>query len=225
MKILLIEDELQLAQSILSYLQQEGFLCEWAKAWDEGDEKIYIYNYDCALIDITLPGGSGLELVKQLKQRHPETGIIIISAKNAIDDKINGLDLGADDYMTKPFHLAELNSRIRSLLRRRKFGGNQEIVFSEICILPDEQQVKVHGEKVLLTKKEYDLLLFFIANKNRVLTKEAIAEHLWGDHADMVDSLDFIYSHIKNLRKKLEERGSLDYIQTVYGAGYKFSLR
>ncbi len=223
MKILLIEDEVQLAQTIISYLQLEGYQCEWAKVWDEGDEKIYIYTYDCALIDITLPGGSGLQLVKQLKQSHPETGIIIISAKNSIDDKITGLDLGADDYMTKPFHLAELNSRLKSIQRRRKFGGSQEIIFNEICILPEEQMVMVYGHKVILTKKEYDLLLFFISNKNRVLTKEAIAEHLWGDHSDMLDSFDFIYSHIKNLRKKLEEKGSQDYIQTIYGAGYKFS--
>lgn len=225
MKILLIEDEVQLAQIIISYLQEEGYLCEWAKLWEEGDEKIYMYAYDCALIDITLPGGSGLELVRQLKHLHPETGIIIISAKNSLDDKIEGLDLGADDYMTKPFHLAELNSRIKSVLRRRIFGGSQEIVFSEICILPEEQVVTVYGHKVILTKKEYDLLVFFISNKNRVLTKEAIAEHMWGDHSDMLDSFDFIYSHIKNLRKKLEEKGAQDYIQTVYGAGYKFSLR
>lgn len=225
MKILLIEDEVQLAQTIISCLQQEGYVCEWAKTLDEAEEKIYIYAYDCALIDLTLPGGSGLQLLELLKQGHPETGIIIISAKNSLDDKIKGLDLGADDYMTKPFHLAELNSRIKSLIRRRKFGGNQEIVFSEICILPDEQVVTVHDNRVVLTKKEYDLLLFFISNKNRVLTKEAIAEHLWGDHSDMLDSFDFIYSHIKNLRKKLEEKGALDYIKTVYGAGYKFSLR
>ena len=225
MKILLVEDEIQLLDTLVLYLQNEGFIVESATRWSEGDEKIYMYSYDCALIDITLPGGSGLKLVSHLKALHPETGIIIISAKNSLEDKIAGLDLGADDYITKPFHLAELNSRIKSVIRRRKFGGNNELVFSEICIHPDQQTVKVHDAKVPLTKKEFDLLLFFIYNANRILTKEAIAEHLWGDHAEMMDSFDFIYSHIKNLRKKLLEKGAEDYIQTVYGTGYKFGLR
>lgn len=225
MKILLVEDEVQLAETLISYLRSEGYICEWAKQWSEGDEKIYLYEYDCALIDITLPGGSGLKLVHQLKKGHPETGIIILSARNSLEDKIEGLDLGADDYMTKPFHLAELNSRIKSLIRRRKFGGTTEVVFGDLHIHPDQQTVVIHGEKVMLTKKEFDLLLFFIANANRVLTKEAIAEHLWGDHSDMMDSFDFIYSHIKNIRRKLMEKGSDDYIQTVYGAGYKFGLK
>ncbi len=224
MKILLVEDEVQLADSIIAYLKNEGYVCEWAKHWDDGDEKIAIYEYDCALVDITLPGGNGLELVKLLKKINPKTGIIIISAKNSLDDKIKGLDLGADDYITKPFHLAEVNSRIKSVLRRRKFEGNKEMVFGEITIIPEEQNVTVNNEKVILTKKEFDLLLFFISNQNRVLTKESIAEHLWGDHSDMVDSFDFIYSHIKNLRKKLIEKGCNDYVRTIYGMGYKFSL-
>ncbi|MEO6132504.1 MAG: response regulator transcription factor [Saprospiraceae bacterium] len=224
MKILLIEDELHLGESINAYLKNEGYVCEWAKHFDDGDEKIAIYQYDCALVDITLPGGNGLELVKIIKDTFPRTGIIIISAKNALDDKIRGLDLGADDYITKPFHLAELNSRIKSVLRRRKFEGNKEVIFGEITIIPEEQLVNINNERVILTKKEFDLLLFFVSNKNRVLTKEAIAEHLWGDHADMIDSFDFIYSHIKNLRKKLIEKGGNDYVQTIYGMGYKFSL-
>lgn len=224
MKILLVEDEEQLGRTLVSFLQEEGYVCEWAKHWAEGDDKIYVYTYDCALVDITIPGGSGLTLVSALKKNHPETGIIILSAKNSIDDKVKGLDLGADDYLTKPFHLAELNSRIKSVLRRRKFGGNTELVFGDLILHPDQQTVKSSGSQVILTRKEFDLLLYFISNANRVVTKEAIAEHLWGDHSDMMDSFDFIYSHIKNLRKKLMEKGTEDYIQTVYGIGYKFCL-
>jgi DNA-binding response OmpR family regulator len=173
-------------------------------------------------VDITIPGGSGLDIIRELKKKGSEAGIIIISAKNSIEDKISGLDLGADDYLTKPFHLSELNSRIKSIVRRRSFKGSNEICFHEISIVPDEMLVSVNKKTVTLTKKEFDLLLFFISNKNRVITKESIAEHLWGDDMDTADSFDFIYSHIKNLRKKLVEKGSEDYIQTVYGMGYKF---
>jgi DNA-binding response OmpR family regulator len=225
MKILLVEDEPLLADSILAFLKKEGYLCEWAPQFDRADEKVALYDYDCALVDITLPGGSGLTIVKTLKKFSPKTGIIIISAKNSLDDKITGLDLGADDYIAKPFHLSELNSRIKAVLRRRNFDGNNEIIFEEIHINPDSQEVFIHDHQLILTKKEYDLLLFFISNKTRVLTKESIAEHLWGDHMDLADSFAFIYSHIKNLRRKLLEKGAGDYIKTVYGSGYKFSLR
>ncbi|MBC8173529.1 MAG: response regulator transcription factor [Chitinophagales bacterium] len=225
MKILLVEDEVALADSVILFLKKEGYVCEWVQNFRAGDDKVVMYEYDCALIDITLPGGSGLDIVKALKQHNPKTGIIIISAKNSLDDKITGLDLGADDYLTKPFHLTELNARIKSVIRRRNFEGNKEIIFAEIKIIPDSNTVTVHAEQVTLTKKEYDLLLFFIANKNRVLTKESIAEHVWGDNTDMADSFDFIYSHIKNLRKKLLDKGCEDYIHTIYGMGYKFAER
>ncbi len=223
--MLLVEDEQHVADSIISYLQQEGNICEWAMSFEDADERIAIYQYDCALIDITLPGGSGLDLIQAIKSHHPDTGIIIISAKGSLEDKINGLDLGADDYLSKPFHLAELNSRIKSILRRRKFGGNKKMVVGNLIVSPDEQTVEANGDRMILTRKEYDLLLFFISNQNRMLTKEAIAEHLWGDHADMMDSFDFIYSHIKNLRKKLEDCGCREYVSTVYGVGYKFSIQ
>jgi DNA-binding response OmpR family regulator len=225
MKILLIEDEPLLADSIIAFLKKEGYICEWAKDFPAGEEKIFSYEYDCTLIDITLPGGNGLNIIKTLKKHNPKTGIIIISARNSTDDKITGLDLGADDYIVKPFHLAELNSRIKSVLRRRNFEGNNSIEFEEIYINPDSQEVAINNDKLVLTKKEYDLLLFFIANKNRVLTRESIAGHLWGDHIDAADSFDFIYSHIKNLRKKLLEKGCPDYIKTLYGSGYKFGIR
>ena len=225
MKILLVEDEKGLSDSISTFLKQEGYLCEVVTDFKSADEKIELYQYDCILIDINLPDGNGLNLVKTLKRLKAKAGIVIISARNSVDDKIEGLDLGADDYLSKPFSLAELNSRIKSVLRRRKFDGNDEIVFNEITIKPNESTVLVNGASVTLTKKEYDLILFLISNKNRILTKETIAEHLWGDDMDMADSYDFIYTHIKNLRKKLVEKGCQDYMKTVYGMGYKFTTQ
>ena len=223
MKLLLVEDEKHLADSILSYLRTEGYLCEWASDFVSASQKIALYAYDCALIDVTLPGGNGLDLVRQFKQQDSAAGIIVISARNALDDKIAGLDIGADDYLTKPFHLSELNARIKSLIRRRTFQGRQDIVFREITVQRESLDVLVNTESIPLTKKELDLLLYFIANQNRVLTKESIAEHLWGEQADSLNSLDFIYTHIKNLRKKLVEKGCPDYIRSVYGMGYKFT--
>lgn len=223
MKILVIEDEKELRKSIVTYLSQEGYLCESASGFKEGMEKLAGYEYDCLIIDINLPGGSGLDLIREFKKNSSsEAGIIIISARNALEDKITGLEIGADDYLTKPFHLPELNARIKSIIRRRSFRGSNEIVFNEIRVLPDSREVFVNDEGVTLTAKEYDLLLFFIANKGRVLSKDSIAEHLWGDYMDQADSFDFIYTHIKNLRKKLIQQGSKDYITSVYGIGYKF---
>jgi DNA-binding response OmpR family regulator len=223
MKILVIEDEIALCETIVAYLEEEGYRCEQVGTVELGSEKVNLYEYDCMLVDIGLPDGSGLSLIKELKKCHPETGIIIISAKNSLDDKIAGLDLGADDYLTKPFHLPELNSRIKSLLRRRKFEGRQELVIDKITILPEGKQVLIGGDTLPLTRKEFDLLMFFISNRGRVLTKESIAEHLWGDFADSADSFDFVYSHIKNLRRKLMEKAGTDYFHNVYGTGYIFS--
>jgi DNA-binding response OmpR family regulator len=223
MKILLIEDETALSDSVLMYLKEEGYICEWAGDFDTAQEKIELYEYDCVVVDIMLPDGSGLDIIRELKHRKIPAGIIIISAKNSLEDKIAGLEIGSDDYMTKPFHLSELNARLKALIRRRTFAGNQAIVFHEIRILPEQMQVFVHEENMILTKKEYDLLLYFIANPQRVLTKESIVEHLWGDESDSLDSFDFLYTHIKNLRKKLIEKNCQDYIQSVYGIGYKMS--
>lgn len=225
MKILVVEDEKFLGESIVTFLSKEGYICEWVKNFEEGEKKIFIYEYDCVLMDITLPDGNGLKLVESLKKKNLKTGIIIISAKNSIDDKISGLDLGADDYLTKPFHLAELNSRIKSVLRRRNFEGSREIILKNIKVIPDIQEVYVNGKLINFTKKEFSLLLFFITNKNRILTKESIAEHLWGDDADMFDSFDMIYSHIKNLRKKIVDEEGNTFIQSVYGIGYKFFVK
>lgn len=224
MKILLIEDEKALAINIQKFLIGEGYICEWVSNLPEAEEKIGVYEYDCVLVDIMLPNGSGFSIVELLKKKQSPTGIIIISAKNALDDKIKGLDLGADDYLTKPFHLTELNSRVKSVLRRRQFGGNNEIIFGKIKILPEAKEVWVDSKSIIFTRKEYDLLMYFIANNNRVLPKSTISEHLYGDEIDQSDTFDFLYSHIKNLRKKLIEASCPDYVQTLYGVGYKFSL-
>jgi DNA-binding response OmpR family regulator len=222
MKILVIEDEKDLRESIITYLKQEGYICESASNFREAEDKILVYKYDCIIVDITLPGGSGFELIKDLKKASMEGGVIIISAKNSLDDKIKGLELGSDDYITKPFHLPELNARIKSIIRRSNFKGNTEIRFNEIKIQPSSHEVFVNDKIVSLTMKEFDLLLFFISNKGKVIPKDSIAEHLWGDNMDQADSFEFIYTHIKNLRKKLIQMGCNDYINTVYGIGYKF---
>ncbi len=223
MKLLLIEDEKDLGEVMMSSLTREGYVCEWITKMSDAKEKVSLYSYDCILVDIGLPDGNGLEVIQEIKKFKSKAGIIIISAKNSVDDKIIGLDLGADDYLAKPFNLAELNSRIRSVLRRRNFDGSNEIIANEMKILPNERVVKVHSIDLPLTKKEYELLLFFVVNKNKVITKESIAEHLWGDEMDMADSFDFIYTHIKNLRKKLIEGGCQDNIKTVYGMGYRYN--
>jgi DNA-binding response OmpR family regulator len=222
MKVLLIEDEKSLADSIESYLKQEGYICEVASDFNSADEKAKLSDYDCVLLDITLPGGNGLDILNNLKKQKPDAAVIIISARNSLDDKIKGLEIGADDYLTKPFHLPELNARLKSVVRRRNFSGSNELVFDEIKVDLSEMVARVKGEPLILTKKEYELLLFFIANTNHVVTKESIAGHLWEKETDMADSFDFIYSHIKNLRKKIMEKGGVDYIHTVYGIGYKF---
>ncbi len=224
MKILLIEDEPELRDSILKYLKEENYRVETAEDFQMAFQKAGSYDYDCVLVDVSLPGGSGLEIIKSLKENKSTAGIIVISAKNSLPDKIAGLELGADDYLSKPFHLAELNARIRALIRRKNFSGESKISVNEIMVLPDERRVFVNTQEVMLTAKEFDLLLYFIANKNRVVSKNAIAEHLSGEFADHLDNHDFIYSHIKNLRKKLMEQRCKDYISTVYGIGYHFKI-
>lgn len=223
MKILLIEDEKHLANSIKQYLTFEGYLCETCLTFNCAIEKINLYQYDCIIVDIMLPDGNGIKIVEKLKSINNTAGIIIISAKNSLENKIEGLEVGADDYLAKPFHLSELNARVKAIIRRKNFNGKNEIVFNEIIIIPSETKVTVNNSELVLTKKEYDLLIFFVVNKNRVVTKESLAEHLWGDEMDTADSFDFIYSHIKNLRKKLVAGGGKDYIRTVYGIGYKLT--
>ncbi len=223
MKILIVEDEIELLTAVSNYLVKENHICELAENYQKADEKISIYEYDIILLDIGLPDGNGLELIKAIKQNNLRAGIIVISAKNSTDDKITGLDLGADDYMTKPFQLSELNSRIKAVLRRRQSNGSNTIGFNEISIDTDSKEVRINDRKIKLTRKEHELLMYFLINKNRVLTKEAIAEHLWGDNIDMADNFDFIYTHLNNIRRKIKSAGGKDYIRTLYGMGYKFA--
>lgn len=225
MKLLVIEDNPDLAESIKEFLSKENYIIDVIHNFADAEEKINLYEYDCALIDLMLPDGSGLDLVKKLKSIQPKSGIIIITAKDGLDDKLTGLELGADDYLTKPFHLAELNARIKSVIRRRVFDGNNEIVMNEIKIDIQTREVKINSTSIELTRREFDILLFFISNKDRVLTKESIVEHVWGDNSSAFDNFDFVYTHIKNLRKKIIEAGCNDYIQSVYGIGYKLSLK
>lgn len=222
MKLLLVEDNISLAEDMVQFLVNNGFVVEHAATMNEGLEKINVYQYDMVIVDIGLPDGNGLDLIKEMKTREMDAAILIVTAKNAIDDKVHGLDLGADDYITKPFHKAELNARIRSILRRNKFSSSNILRMDEIKIDIIAAQTFINEKPIVLTKKEYDLLLYFMYNRNRVLTKESIAEHLWGDHIDQADSYDFIYNHIKNLRKKIITAGGKDYIKSMYGMGYKF---
>ncbi len=223
MKILIIDDEIELRVAISNYLVKEKYVCELASNFSEANEKLSLFQYDIIILDIGLPDGNGLDLIKIIKNYNLQAGVIILSAKNSLDDKIVGLDLGADDYMTKPFQLSELNSRIKAILRRRKFEGKSVLKFNEITINTDGNEVKIKNIPITLTKKEYDMLLYFVINKNRVLTKDAIAEHLWGDNIDLADNYDFIYTHLNNIRKKIKLKGGKDYIKTIYGMGYKFT--
>ncbi len=222
MKILIIEDEPQLLDAIVKYLSAEGYVCETAVDYKKASDKITRYDYDCVVVDITIPFGNGLQLIEDLKELKSTAGIIIISAKDSLDDKLKGLQLGSDDYLTKPFHLPELNARIQALLRRKKFAGNNIISFNGIKVDAGAKHVWVNDIELTLTLKEYDLLIYFLANKNRVISKSAIVEHLWQDNIDQSDTYNFLYTHIKNLRKKLMEKGAPDYIHTVYGIGYNF---
>ncbi len=224
MKILIIEDEQSLAESINNFLNSEGHICEIASDYNTAIEKITIYLYDIIIVDITLPDGNGLNIISELKKKESKSGIIVISARDSVEQKIEGLEIGADDYLAKPFHLVELNARVKSLNRRVNFQGKNSVIYNEITIIPDEHKVFINDKELKLTKKEFDLLIFFTSNRDRVLAKTAISEHIWGDYMDFADSHDFIYTHIKNLRKKMTKAGCKDYIKTVYSVGYKFSL-
>jgi DNA-binding response OmpR family regulator len=222
MKILVIEDNIDLAGNIKDYLLQEGFLVEDASTVDAARDKLTRFPYDCVVLDIMLPDGNGLEILEFIQTEKMGCGVLIISAKNSLDDKVKGLELGADDYITKPFHLPELNARLRAIYRRKSMNGERVIAFNEISINPDTLKASVHESELDLTKKEFDLLLYMVINKNRVLTRQSIAEHLWGDYTDNLANFDFVYQHVKNLRRKISMANGTDYISTVYGLGYKF---
>lgn len=222
MKLLLIEDEFELANSIQSYMAGNSFVCEFANNKKSAIDKIAKYEYDCVLLDLMLPDGNGFEILTELKQKSKTEGIIIISAKETLEMRIEAFNLGADDYLTKPFHLSELLVRIQALIRRKYFKGNNVVSYNEIEIDLLSKTVKVKKKEIEMTKKEIDLLLYLIGNENKVLSKSSIAEHLSGDMADMLDNHDFVYAHIKNLKKKLNDAGYMNYIKTVYGLGYKW---
>ncbi|WP_312285670.1 response regulator transcription factor [Chryseobacterium gleum] len=222
MKILIVEDEAELAKSISEYLSGESYLCEHAVTFDEAMNKTEAFDYDCILLDIMLPDGNGLKILEELKKQQKQDGVIIISAKNALDDKIEGLKLGADDYLTKPFHLSELMARVYSVIRRKQFSSSNVVKQNELQIDLLAKTVTVNNETISLTKKEFDLLIYFIGNKNKVISKSTLAEHLSGDLADMLDNHDFVYAHVKNLKKKLYDAGCGHYLKTVYGTGYKW---
>lgn len=225
MKVLVVEDNQNLLQAVEAALTASGFVCEIATDFESASEKIHLYSYDAIVLDINLPDGSGLDLIRAIKEVNSLTGVIIISARNSLDNKIEGLHIGGDDYITKPFDMAELVARLRSLFRRRKYGGNNFLTWENIQIDTNCREVRVNGHIAELTRSEYEILLFLMSNPGRVITRESLAEHIWGDNMDMIESFDFIYSHIKNLRKKLISLGADDPVIAVYGVGYKFKQR
>jgi DNA-binding response OmpR family regulator len=224
MKLLVVEDEPSLLQSIQEYFAQVDFLCEGVTTYTEALRKVDDYKYDCIILDINLPDGNGLELLKYLREYKKEEGVVIISARNSLDDKITGLNFGADDYVTKPFHLSELNARVKALIRRKYAQGINVLEAGNLKMDLSARTVICANQLIALTKNEFNLLLFLMNNKNRVVSKQAIAEHIYGHETDNMPSFDFVYYHIKNLKKKLKERGCEDIVQTVYGLGYKLTL-
>jgi DNA-binding response OmpR family regulator len=222
MKLLIIEDEKSLSDSIVSYLSHETYLCEQSFTYDDAMMKVGMYQYDCILLDLMLPGGSGLSILARIKKVSPETGVIIVSAKDSLDDKIEGLRIGADDYLAKPFHLPELSIRIFAIIRRRNFSNDNFLRTGQVVINLLDKSVEANGVAIVLTKSEYELLLFLIENRKRVVSKSALAEHLSGDMADMMDDYNFVYAHIKNLKAKLSAAGANSCIHTYYGTGYKW---
>ncbi|MES2807512.1 MAG: response regulator transcription factor [Bacteroidota bacterium] len=223
MKVLFVEDEPVLADEMLNYFSNQGYLCESACNYSAASEKIANYNYDIVVLDIGLPDGSGMRLIPSVVAQSADTGILIVSAKDSLNDKLEGLNLGADDYVTKPFYVEELNARLHALYRRKTLKGSHQIVFDNFVIDPQSKTLYFRNKEISLTKKEYQLLLYFIINKERVVSKPSIAEHIWGDYYDELDNFDAVYVHLMNLRKKLTKTSGKDYIKTVYGMGYKFS--
>jgi DNA-binding response OmpR family regulator len=221
-KLLIIEDDRSLCTAINDYLKMEGHICEVAQNYRQAINKSADNTYDCIILDIGLPDGNGLDIIRELKANKSTDGILILSARSSLDDKLTGLKIGADDYLTKPFHFAEMSARINSIYRRNKLLGLNVISFNEIKVNTSDNQAYVNDTLLNLTRKEYDLLVFFVTNRNRIITKESIVEHLWGDEVILTDSFDFVYTHVKNLRKKIVKAGGKNYIKCIYGFGYKF---
>jgi DNA-binding response OmpR family regulator len=223
-KILLVEDESSLSNLVVKYLSDNSYICTHVSRLKRARELLKKNSYNTVLLDLGLPDGDGLNLIKEIKQKDYTCGVIIISAKDALDKKVEGLDLGADDYLTKPFFMPELNARVKSLIRRLNFEGNNEIVIGALKVIPDQMRLVINDRDVELTNTEFNLLLYFTSNKNRVLSKTNLAEYMSSKYFDYGFSDDVIYGHIKNLKKKLEKSGSPDYIRNIYGVGYKFTV-
>src|SRR5690606_4300435 len=221
MKILIVEDEVDIVNSVREFLEREQYLVETAQNYDEALDKVLLYRYDCILLDVMLPGGSGLDILREMSDRGVKQPVLILSAKSSVEDKVAGLEIGADDYLAKPFHFSELLARVKSIIRRNLQNGDQSIRYKNVQLNPDNREVKVEGKIVPLNRKEYDVLYYFMLRPNKLFEKTAIAENVWGDHADQADNLDFIYSQIKNIRKKMKEAGADIDLQAVYGIGYK----
>lgn len=224
MKLLLVEDDANLREVTRRSLEKERYVVEVAADYRTALQKIEDYDYDCVLLDIMLPDGSGLDLLEELKEMGKRENVIIISAKDSIEDKVLGLELGADDYLPKPFHLVELNARIKSVIRRHKHGGENSIKYGNIEVFPSRFCVKVDGKEIELNRKEYDILVYFMNRPGRLVNKNTLAESVWGDHIDQVDNFDFIYAQIKNLRRRLKDAGATPELKSVYGFGYKMTV-
>ena len=224
MKFLIIEDEPNLQKLISYFLTKEDHLTELAGTVVEAQSKLHNFSYDCIILDLNLPDGNGLNLLPIIRADHKEAAVIIVSAKDSIDDRIKGLDLGADDYLIKPFHVSELNARIKAVTRRKLFGQEDLGTLGDFTFYFEGRKVEIKGKEIDLTKKEYEILIYMFRNKNRVITKDSLAEHLWGDYMEDNYSFDFLYAHLKNLRKKLAKEGVENYLQTLYGVGYKFAI-
>ncbi|PVW12426.1 response regulator transcription factor [Marixanthomonas spongiae] len=224
MKILIVEDEQDMLENIQESLEKEAYVVETASNYVQARDKIGVYSYDCILLDIGLPDGNGLDLLKETKKLGLRDSVIIVSAKDALDDKLQGLKLGADDYLPKPFHMAELNARIKAIVRRNQFEGKSDVEMGNLAVNPETRRVTIDTTEIDLNRKKFDVLLYLVSNKNRLVRKAALAEHVWGDRIDQADSFDFIYSQIKNLRKKLETNNADITIKSVYEMGYKLEV-
>lgn len=221
MKLLIVEDEASLQELMTATLKKEGYVVENAMDFNSALDKLGAYSYDCILLDLNLPGGNGLDILEYIKKSCAKSNVIITSARDSIDDKVRGLELGADDYLAKPFHLAELSARIRSVARRSNNDGELTYRAGNVMLEDVSQRLTVAGREVGLLKKEFDILKYFLMRPGHTVDKAVLAEAVWGDHIDQADDFQFVYAQMKNLRRKLSEAGADIEIKSIYGFGYK----